>query len=297
MSALGSYPDVRHAETESTDALPEALSTLLGQGVELLLVNGGDGTLQHTLTELLAHDGHRPLPWVAPMRGGRTNMTALDLGAQRDPVRALGELVEAARGGRAAERVVPRPVLRVESKSGDVQYGMFFGAGVIHRAITLTHRLFPTGKSQGVLGAGLVTASLIARAVAGRVDEGVLTPDKVQVVLDGEMVRDAEFYLLIAASLQRLFLRMNPFWGTEAGGVRFTCVASNARHRAAAALPILRGRPRPFVQEGNGYTSRNADEVQLGFGCGYTIDGEIFPPAPDETVTIRADRRITFVRA
>jgi len=32
-------------------------------------------------------------------------------------------------------------------------------------------------------------------------------------------------------------------------------------------------------------------------GCGFTIDGEIFAPEPDEQVELFADRRLAFVRA
>ena len=192
---------------------------------------------------------------IAPLRGGRTNMTALDLGAQRDPVKGLASVLEAARTRRLAERMVRRPVLRVAYHRGfSVQYGMFFGAGMIHRAIALTHRLFPKGRNHGVLGPGLVTASLIGKTML-RPRSGVLAPDKVQMLLDGESVPQGEFRLVIASSLNRLFLRMNPFWGQGPGPVRFTCAASGAQNFAkavgrnrCAAAPSRSSRPKPAIR-------------------------------------------------
>jgi len=99
---------------------------------------------------------------------------------------------------------------------------------------------------QGVFGAGLVTGGLILR-VSLRDRNGVLTPDKIQILLDGEMVPQGEFNLVIASSLQRLFLRMNPFWGSGPGGVRFTSIGSNAFRLRSAVPGILRGKPKPFV--------------------------------------------------
>jgi hypothetical protein len=294
---LNQHPEVLHVETECAGALGDAIASIAEQEVDLLVVNGGDGTLQHALTEILAHHALERLPLIAPLRGGRTNMTALDLGAQRDPVAGLAGLLEAVRSGTLAERIVRRPVLRVEFDHGRrVEYGTFFGAGMIHRAIRLTHRRFPTGRTQGVFGAGLVTATLIARAVARHHDQ-VLQPDKIQVLVDGEPVPQGEFLLLIASSLQRLFLRMNPFWGEGPGGVRFTCIASGAPRLASAAPGILRGQPAPFVQPEAGYTSANAARVELRLDCGFTIDGEIFPEQTHEVVTLTPDRRIAFVRA
>ena len=44
LEVLRSYPDVVHVETESVRALPEALGELTRREVDLLVVNGGDGT-------------------------------------------------------------------------------------------------------------------------------------------------------------------------------------------------------------------------------------------------------------
>jgi diacylglycerol kinase (ATP) len=297
LSLLRSYPDVLHIETDRARALPEALAEIARHNVNLLVVNGGDGTLQFALTEILSGDEFERIPMIAPLRGGRTNMTALDLKAHRNPVKGLRGLLEDARAGRLAERMVERPVLRIETlKARHLEYGMFVGAGMLHRAIELTHRVFPKGKSQGVLGAGLVTAGLCLR-VAMNDKNGVLTPDKIGILIDGEMVPHGEFYLVMASSLDRLFLRMNPFWGRESGGVRFTSMASNARALRSAIPGILRGKPKDFVVPANGYTSANSEKVELRLNCGFTVDGEFFEPIPDEVVTITPDRRITFVRA
>jgi len=284
-------------ETDRVGTLPDAIADLARKRVDLLIVNGGDGTLQHALTEILTGNPFQRVPLIAPLRGGRTNMTALDLGADPSPVKGLAAVLESARQGTLAERLVRRPVLRIESATRrEVQYGMFFGAGMIHRAIALTHRVFPPGRSQGVFGATMVTGALLLKT-AFRAKEGVLTPDKAQIFLDGEMVRHGEFRLLIASSLQRLFMKMNPFWGNERGGVRFTAMAHGA-DRVAWAIPgMLRGRPRASVTPETGYTSKNTRQADLHFNCGFTVDGEIFPALSGELVTLTADRRVTFVRA
>jgi hypothetical protein len=297
LELLRGHPEVLHIETESSRALPEALSELARAEIDLLVLYGGDGTLQHALTEILSNGESDKIPWIAPLRGGRTNMTALDLGVRRDPIAGLENLLRAAADGSLPALRAERAVLRCSSSGGGpIQYGMFFGAGIIPRAIELTHRIFPTGRSQGVFGASLVTATLIAKTLT-RPTQGILTPDKIQILIDGRPVPEGEFYLTIASSLKRLFVGINPFWGHEPGGVRFTALASRVRHLSRAALGILRGKPGALVTPGNGYTSANAERVELRLDCGFTVDGEIFPCQTDERVTITADRRITFVRA
>jgi len=297
LEVLGDFPAVAHVETESVRAVPEALAMLARQDVELLVVNGGDGTLQYTLTRILSGEDFSDIPLVAPLRGGRTNMSALDLGAHRNPITGLRGLLEDVQAGRVEQRRVDRPVLRVETlRDHRVDYGFFFGAGMIHRAIGLTHEVFPNGKSQGALGAGLVTASLIAQASLKRLN-GVLTPDKADISLDDDPIPQGEFLLLIASSLSRLFLRIDPFWGRGPKPVRFTSIASGSPRTWAAAPGILRGRPRPFVKAHDAYTSENVDMAELRIDCGYTVDGEVVDPRPDEIVRISGDRRIRFVRA
>lgn len=296
LALLRRYPDVLHVETDSARLLPEALAEFARQEVDLLVLNGGDGTLQYALTELLTNPDFAGLRKIAPLRGGRTNMTALDLGTGRDPVTALAGLLEAARTDSLLPRIVRRPVLRVRSSlREDVQYGMFFGGGLIQRAIQFTHRVFEN-RNHGVWGVGLVTGTLLTRLFA-RPTEGMLTPDKLEVTVDDRELRGGEFYLTFATSLSRLFLRMDPFWGTGPGDVRFTAIRSSVQRMARHSLGILRGRPAPFVAPEHGYESANADRVQLRMGCGYTIDGEIFEPRADEVITVEADRRIQLVRA
>jgi diacylglycerol kinase family enzyme len=294
---LRDYPEVAHEETDSAVLLPAAIRRLARRDLDLLVVNGGDGTLQHALTEILERRPFSRLPLIAPLRGGRTNMTALDLGAQRDSVKGLRELIEDARAGRLAPRITRRPVLRVELDRGRrCEYGMFFGVGMIRRAIALTLGLFPEGSSQGGFGAGLVTLALMTK-VAFRQRQGVVQPDKIQIRLDGEGVAAGEFYLAIATSLERLFWRINPFWGPGTGPVRFTCIASDARRFLAAAPGLLRGRVGSIARPENGYTSGRVECAQLLFDSGFTIDGEIFASRPDEVVTLGGDRRLTFLRA
>jgi diacylglycerol kinase (ATP) len=304
---LRSHPDVIHVETDSAGVMPEALADLARQEVDLLVVNGGDGTLQYVLTEILGNRafGDR-VPLVAPLRAGRTNMSAMDLAADRDPLRGFAELIACAEDGRIAERVEPRRVLRVSYGHGThgsqraAQYGMFFGAGIIKRAIELNHRLFDQDNQrtivEGVPGATLVTAGLIGRMITGD-RSGILEPDKVQILLDGQPMDQGEFHLIIASTLSRLFARMRPFWGQGPGGVRFTSLAAPCERFGSSAIGILRGKPANWVTPEAGYTSRNVERAELRMNCGFTVDGELWQPDSDRSIALTAERVVHFVRA
>jgi len=292
---LRAHPEVLHRRTADDGNVPEALQDFERAGVEVLVLNGGDGTVQHALTHLLGASGGSWRPYIAPMRGGRTNVTATDLGARRHPVRGLAELLDAARQGRLAEREVIRPVLRI-ALPDQVRCGMLLGAGMLHRAVELVHRSFPPGRAQGTFGAGLVTALLLARAVRGSM-EGVLAPDKMQIAWDGVPDEPAEVLLALATTLDRLFLGLRPFWGREPAPVRASVVHAGARHKARAAPGILYGHPPRVVRPEAGYRSQNVRELEIRLDAGLVIDGELVAPEPERCVRIGAVEGVRFLRA
>ena len=101
-------PDVFHYEVEHVDQIGEGLRTIARVRPRILVVNGGDGTVQATLTELY-HGGHfegAPPP-VAVLPNGKTNLIALDLGMAGDPLAALDRIVAIAN-----EDVAPHTVVR-----------------------------------------------------------------------------------------------------------------------------------------------------------------------------------------
>jgi len=299
LKCIERYPDILHVETTHAAAVPEALGEFARKGVDVLAVNGGDGTLMRVLTEVIAageFDDRAPM--IAPLRGGRTNMTALDVGAHRDPVKGLEALIAADRVGELERRVVQRRVLHVEyGPERRTLYGMFFGLGVIHRGIQLTHRSFPKGRAQGVFGGTLVTGALLSRLALLRERDGVLAPDKLQLMLDGEMQPGGEYMLAMACTLDRLFAGMRPFWGEGDGGVPFTSIESGAKGLWKAVPGILAGRPGTHVHERNGYMSRNLDRALIGANCGFTVDGELVDPEPGQVIAVTATEPIRFVRA
>jgi diacylglycerol kinase family enzyme len=294
---LTAHREIPHVETESGAHVREALSFLAQKEVNLLVVNGGDGTLQRALSEILSRQCFAQLPLVAPLRGGRTNMNALDIGSQRNPVTALAALLHAARNGGVQERLVDRAVLRVAfDDHAAAHYGMCMGVGLVCRAVELTHRLFPEGRAQGVFGSTIVIGTLVSRLMVGA-QNGILRPDAMQIRLDGQPLQGEKFLLGVATTLERLFLKISPFWGREPAGVRFTAITGNAKRPLLAVPGILYGRPPASITPEAGYTSRNVNEVELRLDCGLVLDGEMFSPQPNRVVRISADKRVRFVRA
>jgi hypothetical protein len=307
---LSHYPDILHVESGNASGATDALRELAEARIDILVVNGGDGTLQRTLTEVLQatspfrRSGHaRELPMIAPLRTGRTCMSAYDIGSPRDARVAIDRLVARARSSRIQEALVHRAALRMRlDPDGIDHWGMFFGVGVIYRGTLLTHRIFPKGKAQGVFGSTVVTASLIARALTGRAPalpsdlEDPLTIDPMTVFLDDKQLEAGEFQLLMATTLHRLFAGIRPFWGKGPGGIRFTALRPGCFKRPQEIARLLRGRaPRESSNSASLYASHNIEKVELTLDCGISLDGEMFTPHEGRRASLLADHRVRFL--
>lgn len=293
---LSRHRDVLRRETSESDAVPDAVAEFADEGVEVLVLNGGDGTVQRALTEILTgpYAGWRPM--IAPTRCGRTNMVALDLGTQRSPVGSVRAVIEAAREGRLEERTVVRHAIGADIGSEPRLYGMFMGAGTLPRAIALTHRTFPTGRAQGVFGGGVMAAMLVSRVMFGD-KSGILDPDKMQIALDRSPLAPEEFALVMITTLDRLILRLQPFWGTGPGPIRISALGASAPGFARALPGMLRGAPPAWATPERGFTSGNAEQIALRLDCEVSFDGELYPAEPGRLVSLHASEPLRFVRA
>jgi len=288
---LGGRRDVLHLETHDAGMVEQALGVFEQEETDLLVLCGGDGTLQRALTRILGDPESSWRPMLAPLRGGRTNTSAMAMGVQRHPGKSLARVLEAARAGRLDALVDERAVLRADLAGDGVQYGMFFGSGILYDAIRSTHDRFPEGPAQGLLGAAVTTSALIGRGMLGRYG-GVLSPQKMQVALDGVPLEPREYLIAMATTLDRLFLRIRPFWGQESGPVRFTTIAPGVGG-LKNVVRVLSGQA-PTV-DNPGFVSRNVDSVALHLDGGTTVDGELYEPEPARIVRLSAEDRVRFV--
>lgn len=291
--ALADYPDVVHCETATSAELTKALQHLAQEGVQVLVINGGDGTVQATLTALLQQPCFSALPLLAILPRGTTNMTAGDVGLRGSPQRALAKLLAWSRQPQSSVYFIQRHVLQVQT-SDACRYGMFFGAGAIIRGIELCHQQLYTWGLRNKWAPGLATLRILA-AMAWR-DPAYVAPVPVRVGLDQQAPDSTQDYLaILVSSLERLFLSLRPYWGHETGALFYTAIRAHPKRALCALPPLFWGRPNRFGTPENGYYSHNVTDVQLKLNSHYTLDGELYS-SPDGWVQISSGERLSFIR-
>ena len=291
------HPGLVVAEPESHDALLEALRGFHRDGVGLLVVHAGDGTLRDVLSALpLAYPGEPPA--IALMPAGNTNLAAWALGGIGTGRSALPRLLAAASAGRLRRTFCPVLEITWSGSQGRPKLrGLFFGAAAftegkriadaeIHRrGVYLRHAV------------GLTLAVAFVRSLAGR---GALRRGSpMSVGVDGGLAQHGPRFLFLATTLSRLTLGVWPFWGGVTGGIRWLDIDAPPPRLARAVLAVFLRRPRPWMLD-HGYRSGRAGRISLHPGGGqqpdeFVLDGEFFDPGP-EGVVLSCPGSVTFVR-
>jgi hypothetical protein len=284
---------VPHGEIDDIESVPHILQRFAGEGVELVAVSGGDGTVQAVLTALLNGNAFATPPRVAVLAAGMTNLIAADVGMKDHPAEALARLLEpdALSRGKAVERAVLS--LQIDPAEAPV-HGMFLATAGFHRAVMLVRRRVHSLGVVRNLAAGMgIAVSLLRLLIGYGGKEELIQGDAIRVDIDGSGGEKRDYLLWMATTLDRFIMHLHPFWGSGPQALRYTAVPYPARRLAFALWPILRGRPRQWMAAA-GYHSGRATALELMLDCPIVFDGEFFTPRAGQPVTLRADRRITF---
>ncbi|MGD9300616.1 MAG: acylglycerol kinase family protein [Desulfobacterales bacterium] len=277
---------------------PDVLAALTGfarQGVDLVVVNGGDGTVQAALTALFHSRPFENIPLLAVLQSGTTSMTARDVGFSGSPVNALEKIFKWADTGMGNPLILQRPVLKVQAPGQDTRYGMFFGTAGIYQGIQYFHRNVNTRGLKGELGPGLTITRFLWAASFRRSDFISAVP--ITVALDDKPPQQLDCMVLLISTLERLFLGLYPYWGDERAALHYTALGNRPRHLLQTLPFILRGRKSRHTSPKNGYFSHNASQIRLNLDSGFTLDGQLYTPENShEPTVVQSDATASFLR-
>jgi diacylglycerol kinase (ATP) len=293
---LAEFPEVAHRSFQHISEMPQAVAKLAGSGVDHLIINGGDGTAQAVLGELLERSPFEARPRVTLIGGGMTNVIAHDVGVPSAPVDALRRVLTRAGTGDAGE-VLRRTTIAV--KCGGRQrtdYGFLAGAVGFYQGTRLTRRdMHRVGLRQSLATKAGIVWSVVRLLLHGEGERSGLHGERVAIGLNGAPPREAPYLFILATTLERLLPGVMPFWGHDHGAIKLTTIASPAPRFGRAAISVVRGRPRPWMQHA-GYASTRADRISLRLTSPIVVDGEVFDPGPHGHVELSAGPAIEFHR-
>ncbi len=291
--------DVFHYEVDHVDEIAKALQTIARVKPKVLVINGGDGTVQAALTELYqgGHFGDNPPP-VAVLPNGKTNLIALDLGSEGNPLKALERIVELAKHD-LHEHLVDRELIALSDggKDSKVVLGMFLGgAGLSEFILYCRNKIYPLGLPNAAAHVLTVFAALasVLFGLRGKFLPNRSTPIKISLIRDGQF--QGNFAVLIVTTLERLLLMKRSMRNQNAiGRMQFLAIDQRAGAIVRFLLSVIFGRLGKNAQKG--IHLERGDTIRIeGEGSNVLMDGELFCAQPGHPIVLKSTKAVSFLR-
>lgn len=200
---LGSKGEV--AQPKDLDELVETARRFRDLGIDILAINGGDGTSHTVLTAFVRAYGDAPLPPVALLRGGTMNTVASGIGVRGTPAELLGRLVARYHSGEPIG-TVERSLLCVP---GDVpQYGFLFGNGLISNFLEV---YYEGSEPSPTKAAWILTKAVLSAFVGGELVRRLMRPVELEVLVDGKPWPWHRYLTVAVGTVDDIGLRFRPF--------------------------------------------------------------------------------------
>jgi Diacylglycerol kinase catalytic domain len=291
--------DIFHYEVEEVAQIAQAMRTIARVRPRVIVLNGGDGTVQAALTEL--HQGGHfcgSPPPIAVLPNGKTNLIAQDLGATGDPIEALERVLELARTD-LAPHIVERELIALSDGEGGERpvLGMFLGgAGLADTMLYCRNKIYPLGLPNW-LAHGLTLVLGLAGVVTGR-EARFLPPvsRELTVSVTQSGVKQGHFSLLMVTTLQRVLFNgtLAPA-GAGVGSMQMLLVDRSFPALMRAFVAGIRGRLGRHVLAG--VHLERGDEIRIeGARSSVILDGETFEADTGRPIVLRPTPPVPFLK-
>lgn len=256
--------DVMDIVPEDPGDLFAGLRRMAAEDVELVIVDGGDGTVREVLTRLPEAFGGR-WPRLGLVPNGKTNALALDLGV---PVATtLDDVIAAARAGKAGRRRACLEIMR-PGQTLPERRGFLFGLGAFVRGTEMAQKNHSVGLIDNAAVA-VTLAGAAVRTLLGGDDEPWRRGERVT-----HLGETRDWFLILASTLEHLPLGVKPF-GPPRPGMKLLSVEAPPQRLLRALPAVLAGRPDAWLAE-SGYRRDTLAACDLSFEGPFILDGEAF---------------------
>ena len=277
--------------TNRVEDIEDVAGRFLDSQIDILALNGGDGTNHVTLSRFIKVYGEHPLPKIALLRGGTMNTVSRSVGIKGAPPTLLANLVEKYYTGQPFE-TTQRDLLRVRDEHGQ-HYGFIFGNGLIANFLEL---YYGTGRPSPTMAAALLSRGVAELLTGGGPTiERIIKPFRARVELDdGSIWPDRDYQTIAASTVDQIGMGFRPFIRCEERSHAFHMLGIVCDSvTVAKLLPRIRlGLPLPQEHALSAVTSRVVFRAQEPIT--YTIDGDMHT-SYDGLVTLETGPRVEII--
>ncbi len=286
--------NVVHYEMDGIDSLGDAMELFSRANPAMLVINGGDGTIGAALAALLYKNPFNVIPPIAFLPGGKTNMTAADLGFKGRPVKVLKKLLKLAQAGEIPNLLTRRNLIEMDmGDGGQPKVGTFFGtAGIVRGIFWCRENAYAKGLPNSVAHVWSAYRLVISALGLSR-NKGLMVSNPMSITVPGSARMSGRYSIVMCTTLDRLLFGTKPYGREGKGGLRFSALEAGPATLIRSFIGLITGRFGNSSIEG--LHVRKSDEVRIDGTDPVTLDGEIYQPLPDKPVVLRGNRSLTFI--
>jgi diacylglycerol kinase family enzyme len=275
--------DVVDIVPEEPSHLMAGLRRLAADGVELVVIDGGDGTVREVLTRLPEAFGRWPRLAVLP--NGKTNALALDIETPLGTT--LEQILAAAEAGKPTKRRQCLEVVRAGASAPE-RRGFLFGLGAFVRATKLAQKNHGRGFFDDA-AVGMTMAGALARTVLGGAGDRWRRGELASLSI-AATPEERRWFLVMASTFKRFPMGFQPY-GEPREGLKVLSVEAPPRRLLRALPKIIRGEDTAWLAA-SGYHRNDVASFELTFEGDFVLDGE---PYKGGELTVRQGPSLEFV--
>ncbi|MBY6127429.1 acylglycerol kinase family protein [Qipengyuania aquimaris] len=291
----GGRDNVSIARPQTRRDIAIALAEFAEQGIGLLVISGGDGTVRDVLTMGQAVFGDN-WPQLAVLPRGKTNALNVDLGSPRDF--SLAQAIASFENSDTGKRVTRRPLaVSVEGSEDPPMLGFIFGAGAFALGVEAGQDAHRAGFFNSI-AVGVTSAWGVVQALFGS-DTNVWRRGaqmKLDYLPSGEPMPHSRHgdperrTLILASTLTTMPLDIKLF-GKGQGDIRLL-ILDAPRRRVLFSVPAILAGWHPEWLAGAGLHHLSAKGFAITLDAPFILDGEHFPAG---SYRVEQGPELTFV--
>ncbi|MBW2340365.1 MAG: hypothetical protein JRF50_08465 [Deltaproteobacteria bacterium] len=262
---LGSDGVVR--EAQSSEEMLDIAREFRRGGIDILAIDGGDGTLHHALSAFIPIYDGTDLPPVALLRGGTMNTIANSLGIRGASEAILQRIVSNVR------EQVPFEIVRTNTLKVNDRYGFIFGLGFPVNLLKAYYQGEGRGPAKAIRVLFRVLLSMLEK---GDTDGSFFRPFKAEIWLDGKRLPHWRYTALLGATVEEVGLGFKPTRRAreKEGQFQALCLGTGAKKSGLNALRVFLGMQLRGERLVDCMVRRSV--IKLEKPADIQIDGEIF---------------------
>jgi diacylglycerol kinase (ATP) len=272
-------------ESQTLDEMLDIAEEFRREGIGVLAIHGGDGTLHHALSAFIPAYGGTGLPPVALLRGGTMNTIARCLGIKGLSETILKRVVSTT-GRQGLFDVVRTNTLKVNDR-----YGFIFGLGFPVSLLKAYYEDEGRGRLKTIRVLLEILFSMIQKGAAYN---DFFHPFEADIWVEGERLPGRSYTAFLGATVKEVGLGFKPTRraAEREGYFQCLCTGMSPERMGLNALRVLLGMELTGEMLMDRLASRSV--IALERPCDMQIDGEIFKD--QRVIQLSAGPTIRFMR-